>query len=79
MSVVALYTLTEIYENEEKMFHAKLDSPLDQCPYRDALIVLSDFNAVTGTERAGYMLYIGSHSSATGNDKSSCFLNLARS
>ena len=39
---------------EKEMFYAKLDSVLDQCPRRDALIVLGDFNAVTGTERAGY-------------------------
>ena len=55
MSVVAVYAPTEVCETEEKeMFYAKLDSVLDQCPRRDALIVLGDFNAVTGTERAGY-------------------------
>ena len=54
MSVVAVYAPTEVYETEEEMFYAKLDSVLDQCPRRDALIVLGDFNAVIGTERAGY-------------------------
>ena len=29
-------------ETEEKMFYAKLDSVLDQCPCRDALVVLDD-------------------------------------
>ena len=53
MSVVAVYTPTEVCETDEKMFYPKLDSVLDQCPRRDALIVLGDFNAVTGTERAG--------------------------
>ena len=43
---------TKVCEPEEKeMFYAKLDSVL--CLRRDALIVLGDFNAVTGTERAG--------------------------
>ena len=53
-------------ENEEKeMFYAKLDSVLDQCPHCDALIVLGDFNAVTGSERAGYEICVGPHGSGT--------------
>ena len=55
MSVVTVYTPTEVCETEEKeMFYAKEDSVLDQCPRRDALIFLSDFDAVTGTESAVY-------------------------
>ena len=54
MSVVAVYAPTEVCETEEEMFNAKLDSVLDQCPCRDALIVLGDFNAVTGTGKADY-------------------------
>ena len=54
MSVVAVYTPTKVCETDEKMFYAKLDSVLDQCPCRNALIGLGDFNAVTGTERAVY-------------------------
>ena len=53
MSVVAVYAPTEVCETE-KLFYSKLDAVLDQCPRRDALIVLGDFIAVTGTERAGY-------------------------
>ncbi|KAG0728795.1 3-hydroxy-3-methylglutaryl-coenzyme A reductase [Chionoecetes opilio] len=34
---------------KKEMFYAKLDSVLDQCPPRDTLIVLGDFNATTGT------------------------------
>ena len=42
MSVV-VYAPTEVCETEEKeMFYAKLDSVLDLCPRRDALIVLGD-------------------------------------
>ena len=51
MSVVAVYAPTEVCETEEEMFYTKLDSVLDQFPRHDALIVLGDFNAVTGTER----------------------------
>ena len=40
MSVVPVYASTEMCETEEEMFNVKLDSILDQCPLRDALIVL---------------------------------------
>ena len=76
MSAVALYAPTEMCETEEKMFHAKLDTVLDQCPCHDALTVLGDFNAVTGTERAGYEICVGSHGSGARNDYSSFLLNL---
>ena len=60
-------------------FYAKLDSVLDQCPHRDALIVLGEFNAANGTERAGYEICVGPHGFSTRDDSSSFFLNLARS
>ena len=50
MSVFALYAPTKVCETEEKMFYAKLDSVLDQCPRRNAHVVLGDLNAVIGTE-----------------------------
>ena len=75
MSLVAVYAPIEMYEVDEKeMFYAKLDSVLDQCPCQDTLIVLGDFNAVTGTEKAGYELCFGSHGSGT-NTNSSPLLN----
>ena len=77
MFVVAIYSPTEVCKTEEKeMFYAKLDSVLDQCPRSDALIVVGDFNAVTGTERAGYEICVGF---GTRNDNSSFLLNFARS
>lgn len=80
MSLVAVYAPTEMCEIEEKeMFYAKLDSVLDQCPPRDTLIVLGDFNAATGTERAGYELCVGPHGSGTRNTNSSLLLDFARS
>ncbi len=54
MCFVAVYAPTETSELAEEMFYAKLDSLVDQCPSRNTLVVLGDFNAVTGTERAGY-------------------------
>ena len=70
-----MYTPTKVCEIEEKeMFYSKLDFLLDQCPHHNALIVLGDFNAVTGTERAGYEICVGPHGSGTRNDNSSSFL-----
>ncbi|KAG0725368.1 Craniofacial development protein 2 [Chionoecetes opilio] len=80
MSLVAVYAPTEMRKTEEKeMFYAKLDSVLDQCPPRDTLIVLGDFNATTGTVRDGYELCVGPHGSGTRNTNSSLLLNFARS
>ena len=79
MSVVAVYAPTKVCETEEEMFYSKLNSVLDQCPCHDALIVLGDFNAVTGTETAGYEICVGPHGSGTRNDNSSFLLNFARS
>ncbi|KAG0717729.1 Craniofacial development protein 2 [Chionoecetes opilio] len=68
MSLVAVYAPTEVRKTEEKeMFYAKLNSVLDQCPPRDTLIVLGDFNATTGTVRDGYELCVGPHGSGTRN------------
>ena len=79
MYVVAVYAPTEACETEEKeMFYAKFDSVLDQCLRRDALIVLGNFNAVTGVERAGYEICV-IYGSGTRNDNSSFLLNFARS
>ena len=77
MSVVAAYTPTETCETEE-IFYTKLDSVLDQCPRRDALVVLGNFNAVTDTKRVATSC-LGPHVSGTKNDNSSLLLNLARS
>ena len=65
-------------ETEGKMFYTKLDFVLDQRPLRDALIVLGDFIAVTGTEMSGFEICVGPHGSVTRNDNSAFLLNLAR-
>ena len=48
-------------------FHAALASVVDQCPKRDTLRVLEDFNALTGTERDDYETCVGPHGSGTVN------------
>ena len=52
MSLVAVYAPTKMCEANKEMFDVKLDSDLDQCRHQDTLIVLNDFNAAIGTERA---------------------------
>ena len=61
------------------MFYAKLESVLDQCPSGDTLLVLGDFNAVTGTLRDGYEACVGPYGSGTRNVNSSLFLDFAKS
>ena len=80
MSLIAVYAPTEMCEaGEKETFYSKLESIIDQCPRRDVLVVLGDFNAVTGTDRAGYEMCVGPHGSGTRNNNSSLFLDLARS
>ena len=45
MSLMAVDTPTGMCEADKEMFYTKLDSILNQCPRRDTLIVLGDFNA----------------------------------
>ena len=80
ISLVAVYAPTEGGGLEEKeMFYAKLDSVVAQCPPGDTLMVMGDFNAVTGTDREGYEICVGPHGSGTRNVNSSLFLDFARS
>ena len=44
-------------------FYATLESVVDQCPRRDTLPVLGDFNALNGTDRDGYETCVGPHGS----------------
>ena len=60
------------------MFYAKLESVLDHCRRCDALIDLSDFNAVILTERAVHKIYFGPHGFGTRDDNSSFLLNSCR-
>ena len=70
----------EVYKADQKVTsYAKLDSVLEQSPRQDTLIVLGDFNAVTGTERDGYELCVGPHGSGNTNINSSLLLNFAKS
>ena len=55
VSLVCLYALTEASDFTMKdAFYATLESVVDQCPRRDTLLVLGDFNAFIVTVRDGY-------------------------
>ena len=60
-------------------FYATLESVVDQCPRRDTLLVLGDFNASTGTDRDGYETCVSPHGSGTVNLNSTKYLDFARS
>ena len=51
---------------------------VDQCPRRDTLLVLGDFNASTGTDRDVYETCVGPHGSGTVKQTSTKFLDFAR-
>ena len=60
-------------------FYATLESVVDQCPRRDTLLVLGDFNASNDTDRDGYETCDDPHGSGTVNQNHTKFLDFARS
>ena len=80
ISLVSVYALTEASDLTVKdAFYATLESVVDQCPRRDTLPVLGDFNASTGTDRDGDETCVGPHGSGTVNQNITKFLDFARS
>ena len=64
ISMVSVYAPTEASDLTAKdAFYFTLDSVVDQCPRRDTLLVLGDFNASTGTDRDDYETCVGPHGS----------------
>ena len=79
-TLVSVYALTKASDLTMKdAFNAALESVVDQCPRRDTLLVLGDFNVSIGTDRDGYETFVGPHGSATVNQNSIKFLDFARS
>ena len=82
VSLIAVYAPTDVSKPEAKeMFYAKLASVVDSCPQRDIRLVLGDFNAVSGCDRAGYEMSVGPHGSGVdaGSENSHLFRDFARS
>ena len=64
ISLVFVYAPTEANDLTLKdTFYNTLESVVDQCPRRDTLLVLGDFNASTGTDWDGYETCVGPHGS----------------
>ena len=52
IALISVYALTEVIDLTVKdELYAMHESVFDQCPKRDTLLVLGDFNASTGTDR----------------------------
>ena len=80
ISLVSVYAPTEASDLTMKdAFYATLESVVDQCPKRNTLLVLGDFNASTGTDREGYETCVGPHGSGIVNLNNIKFLDFARS
>ena len=78
VSLVSVYATTEVnYLAVKDTFDATLESVVDWCPRRDTLLILWNFNALTGTERDGYAICVGPHGSVTVNKNSTNFLDFA--
>ncbi|XP_069987690.1 uncharacterized protein [Penaeus vannamei] len=55
MSHITMYASIDVCKlNVNEIFYAKLISVSDRCPRRDVRIVLGNFNALSGCDRAGY-------------------------
>ena len=80
ISLVSVYAPTEASDLTVKdAFYATLESVVDQCPRRDTILGLGDFNASTGTDRDVYEACVGPHGSGIVNLNSTKFLDFARS
>ncbi|XP_069979450.1 uncharacterized protein [Penaeus vannamei] len=64
MSLIGVYAPTDVCILDVKeMFYAKLASVADRCPRQDIRIILGDFHAVSGCDRAGYEMSVCPHGS----------------
>lgn len=52
--LIAVYPSTDVCKlGVKERFYSKVASMMDSCPWRDICIILGDFSAVTGCDRAG--------------------------
>ena len=80
ISLVSVNSPTEASDLTTKdAFYATLKSMVGQCPRRDTLPVLGDFNVSTGTDRDGYETCVDPNGSGTVNQNSTKFFDFARS
>ena len=80
ISLVSINVPTEASDLTVKdSFYAMLDFVVDQCPRRDTLLDLGDFNVSNGTHRDGYETCVGLQGSGTVNQNNTKILHFARS
>ena len=74
-SVVVAYAPTEEASDEDKnLFCNQLETAVNSVSRHDQLILLADFNAVTGTDRVGFEQVVGNHGSGIPNDNTMLLL-----
>ena len=79
-SLVSVNAPTEVSDlTVEDAFYATLKLMVDECPRRDTLLVLGDFNASNETDRDSYETHVCPHGSGTVNQNSTKLQDLARS
>jgi len=71
LTVVVVYSPTEDSSASSKdKFYTTIESLITSRPPHDQLVVLGDFNVVTGTNRAGFECVVGNFGSRRPNDNS---------
>ena len=69
LSIIVVYAPTELSLIEDKdNFYNQLDAVIETIPPHDQLVVLGNFNAVSGTSRVGFEQVVGNHGSGIPND-----------
>jgi len=77
LTVVVAYAPTEDSTmNSKDEFYITLESVVTSRPPHDQIVVLGDYNAVTGADRAGFEGVIGNFSFGCRNDNSLCLLTM---
>ena len=80
LTVLVAYALTEDGTASDKDdFYSTMETLINSVPPHDQIIVLGDFNAVTGTDRTGFENVVGNYGSGTVNDNSSPLLTMCSS
>ena len=77
ITILVVYAQTEAAtENDKDSFYNQLEPLISAIPPHDQLLVLGDFNAVTGTDRSGNENVVGNYGSGTPNNNSQQILNM---
>ncbi|KAG2458176.1 ZP3 protein, partial [Polypterus senegalus] len=79
LSVVSVYAPTSVSDiSVREAFYSQLCSVVDECPQGNTPLVMGDFNAATGTDRAGYEDCLSPHGSGDRGESGSMFLDFAK-